>query len=702
MAVSRRFLSPQLEMVKENLCPIVGKGRKAATKSATPKKSFSAQCFKGQKEEKADRSFRPWEEVRVGAFRQSDGRTGDANSYISKVALEEKTRRHTSPKHEEALSAFSKGKHSVPYTPILTKKLLAKLPPHLLKTKIEDSGNAASSKGQEAVKSSARDQQKAKIFTKKTEIDSLTKEKIHNTTTTNAGKTSDHSTSKAKVKPRDSRFGDFSPEKRLKTEFAPVSREASLAAKLQASDVIIKKRGLQPNTPHLVKSSTEAKETHMEHGFSAKLLEAEINYDRLPTTLAFYKKLLAVLMKIYKYMSAKESFSSLIQIFLEQSKHAHEIDELFTRPDAKPSASILLHTKLTLVFVLFILNYVNIDRHSAKVFKVFDGCLQGFCTILTWLRQLAKADISKAHAINELLIEMAAFTGEAVGGGSTLSQCVKALRAIDLSMKQTVLSLVQSLYQSSEIIWQVETLFTEFDRLDTLCSFQKVFEVFEEMTRSSCEEVSIRGREESMCDADLSEHSFYCDNEDPNFILQPLKAEKYLGERSPTAPPLTLVLDLDETLVHFEESEDGGEFLVRPFASEFIQRMAEMYEIIVFTAAVKDYADWIIDRIDPDNHITARLYRNHTYFQNGTYIKDLSRLGRDLSRVVIVDNNIDNFQLQPENGIYIKTWLNDANDVALAQLGKLLTLVASRSFTDVRVLLTELQEKMERRRVRDS
>lgn len=65
----------------------------------------------------------------------------------------------------------------------------------------------------------------------------------------------------------------------------------------------------------------------------------------------------------------------------------------------------------------------------------------------------------------------------------------------------------------------------------------------------------------------------------------------------------------------------------------------------MFTAAVKDYADWILDRIDPGRLIAYRLYRHHTQPQNGVYVKDLSRLGRDLARVIIVDNNAENFQL---------------------------------------------------------
>lgn len=61
----------------------------------------------------------------------------------------------------------------------------------------------------------------------------------------------------------------------------------------------------------------------------------------------------------------------------------------------------------------------------------------------------------------------------------------------------------------------------------------------------------------------------------------------------------TLVLDLDETLIHFVDSEKmgGGEsfFVIRPFCIEFLQEMSQLYEIVIFTAGVQDYADWVLD-----------------------------------------------------------------------------------------------------------
>lgn len=57
------------------------------------------------------------------------------------------------------------------------------------------------------------------------------------------------------------------------------------------------------------------------------------------------------------------------------------------------------------------------------------------------------------------------------------------------------------------------------------------------------------------------------------------------------------MLDLDETLIHYVDSSDGQDsfFLIRPFCEEFLKEMAQYYEIVIFTAGVQEYADWVVD-----------------------------------------------------------------------------------------------------------
>ena len=157
----------------------------------------------------------------------------------------------------------------------------------------------------------------------------------------------------------------------------------------------------------------------------------------------------------------------------------------------------------------------------------------------------------------------------------------------------------------------------------------------------------------------------------------------------------TLVLDLDETLAHFFFTPSGGTFLIRPYCFKFLEEMKKIFEIVIFTAATKDYADSILDIIDPDNkYINHRLYRSHTTICNFTFVKDLSKIGRNLNKTIIVDNLADNFKLQPNNGIQIGTWTDDMKDTQLNDLALILQQILEKKPDDVRMIIKKLNEEI--------
>ena len=160
----------------------------------------------------------------------------------------------------------------------------------------------------------------------------------------------------------------------------------------------------------------------------------------------------------------------------------------------------------------------------------------------------------------------------------------------------------------------------------------------------------------------------------------------------------TLVLDLDETLVHFFYTPSGGTFLIRPFCLQFLEEMAKIFEIVIFTAALKDYADSILDILDPNKIlINYRLYRHHTSLSGITFCKDLSKIGRDLNRTIIIDNLADNFKLQPNNGIPIWTWIDDMKDTQLNDLGKILKILISKKPADLRPIIKKFKEDINKK-----
>ena len=147
----------------------------------------------------------------------------------------------------------------------------------------------------------------------------------------------------------------------------------------------------------------------------------------------------------------------------------------------------------------------------------------------------------------------------------------------------------------------------------------------------------------------------------------------------------TLVLDLDETLVHSSiEPFHGADFVFsvncnermfqvytkkRPFVDKFLSEVAKRFEVVVFTASQEIYASRILDLLDPTgNIISHKLYRESCYLVEGNYLKELSCLGRDLRRTVIVDNSPAAFGYQLDNGIPIESWFDDESDSELLAL----------------------------------
>ena len=170
---------------------------------------------------------------------------------------------------------------------------------------------------------------------------------------------------------------------------------------------------------------------------------------------------------------------------------------------------------------------------------------------------------------------------------------------------------------------------------------------------------------------------------------------------TPFLPPIdskykyTLVLDMDETLIHFFFTHINGMFFVRPFCFDFLNELNDLYEIITFTAGTKDYADMILNQLDINNNIFKyRLYRQHITISELNIFKDLDKIGRDLSKTIIIDNLRDNFKMHPNNGIFIKTWTSDINDIQLRDLKKILKDIVKYNVDDVREIILKMNDEI--------
>ena len=168
-------------------------------------------------------------------------------------------------------------------------------------------------------------------------------------------------------------------------------------------------------------------------------------------------------------------------------------------------------------------------------------------------------------------------------------------------------------------------------------------------------------------------------------FLPPMDTNKY---------KYTLVLDLDETLVHYIEEKDRHYVQVRPFAEYFISEMGKYFELVIFTSAEEEYANIVLEEIDKYKVITHKLYRKHVEYNDGLCLKDLDKIGRDIKRVCIIDNDKNNFKLHVENGIEIKEFLGEQDDNELDLLGDLLMSIIESNADDIRPIIKDIKNKM--------
>ncbi|KAL8644079.1 MAG: hypothetical protein Q9210_007435 [Variospora velana] len=183
--------------------------------------------------------------------------------------------------------------------------------------------------------------------------------------------------------------------------------------------------------------------------------------------------------------------------------------------------------------------------------------------------------------------------------------------------------------------------------------------------------------------------------EQQKWLLPPMN-DRFRGKKC-------LVLDLDETLVHSSFKilhqadftipvEIEGQYhnvyvIKRPGVDQFMKRVGELYEVVVFTASVSKYGDPLLDQLDIHNVVHHRLFRESCYNHQGNYVKDLSQVGRDLRETIIIDNSPTSYIFHPQHAVPISSWFSDAHDNELLDLIPVLEDLAEPRVRDVSMVL---------------
>lgn len=194
------------------------------------------------------------------------------------------------------------------------------------------------------------------------------------------------------------------------------------------------------------------------------------------------------------------------------------------------------------------------------------------------------------------------------------------------------------------------------------------------------------------------------------FIKSFSKADSRLSlYKAPPAPDdgrKTLVLDMDETLVHCSSFPphpsvkyfvlSNNEYLyTRPGLEDFLEYAQQNFEVFIYTFAERDYAEEVLNTIAPNIDEDHRLYRDSCIVKKNLIIKDLDMLNRSKSKLIFVDDNDKALKVNKENTIVIPMWKGVPTDNALLTWLKPI-LEMCKSASDTRHVIKSIKDKTRR------
>ena len=219
--------------------------------------------------------------------------------------------------------------------------------------------------------------------------------------------------------------------------------------------------------------------------------------------------------------------------------------------------------------------------------------------------------------------------------------------------------------------------------------YNNLYNIFyEENARKSNIYIDNENRNEENDNSDIIKDNRYLDS-----IILSYKKNKKIPPfiKFKSNKKYTLVLDLEDTLVNIKMDKEGNiTCLLRPGLISFLNCIKPFYEIISFTKLSKEYSDIIIKEIEGNTKLfDFNLYREHCSLIGKEFIKDISTIGRNLEKIIMVDDMEENLRFHINNGIVIKPFKGeeDKYDRVLYELKKILILIYRLNYEDIRVAI---------------
>ena len=171
--------------------------------------------------------------------------------------------------------------------------------------------------------------------------------------------------------------------------------------------------------------------------------------------------------------------------------------------------------------------------------------------------------------------------------------------------------------------------------------------------------------------------------------------------KKPCNKKYSIVLDLDETLMNIEFKDAASNKCIlhfRPNLFSFLNDIKPFCELITFTSASKEYAQPIINEIEFKNkYFDYNFFREHSIICGNDFVKDISRIGRDMKKIIIIDNMEENFRLNKKNGIKIAPYYGDDSDNVLNELKKILIMIFRKGYEDLTIALSDYSNEIKKK-----
>ena len=159
--------------------------------------------------------------------------------------------------------------------------------------------------------------------------------------------------------------------------------------------------------------------------------------------------------------------------------------------------------------------------------------------------------------------------------------------------------------------------------------------------------------------------------------------------KSPPIKKYSLILDLNKTLAY--KNPITNEIKLRNGLFSFLSNIKPFFELISFSPESKEFCLPIINMIEIDKkYFDYNFFKEHCIIYENHLIKDISLIGRNINKIIIIDDDENCFKLNKENGIKIKPFIDENNnDNKLFVLKNILKNIYIKNYNDVKIGLNE-------------